>query len=304
MNPDTTNEIVGFVITVLIGLLLVCVLVPLDRFLLQPSGSTSISTKKTVRTAVDDNDDDGLLNDDANIKSSGVADCGNEPKERWKSAVNCHGANKKIENDATVQPTPLGTDSESNGEKDTTRNTTVITKRLNISKINKGIVDNEIDGTQNIGISSKSWNCRVKDDAIIQYTKNNKNDTVISTSEENAKINYSNEYDTSVNATSNNESLIRKKSNNSDSIMQNTNNYSQISSSVSTVIKKRKESNNNNNNISTTATSNNNDGSINDGNTWRCACENGFLPPGLLKSFGGMEAMVRMGSGQCYHKPS
>lgn len=41
---------------------------------------------------------------------------------------------------------------------------------------------------------------------------------------------------------------------------------------------------------------------ISDNNNWRCACENGFLPPGLLKSFGGMEAMVRMGTGQCYHK--
>jgi hypothetical protein len=35
---------------------------------------------------------------------------------------------------------------------------------------------------------------------------------------------------------------------------------------------------------------------------WRCVCETGFLPPGLLKSFGGMEAMVRMSTGQCYHK--
>ena len=35
---------------------------------------------------------------------------------------------------------------------------------------------------------------------------------------------------------------------------------------------------------------------------WRCVCETGFLPPGLLKSFGGMEAMVRMSAGQCYHK--
>lgn len=35
---------------------------------------------------------------------------------------------------------------------------------------------------------------------------------------------------------------------------------------------------------------------------WRCACEGGFLPPGLLKSFGGAEAMMRLGTGQCYHK--
>ncbi len=42
---------------------------------------------------------------------------------------------------------------------------------------------------------------------------------------------------------------------------------------------------------------------LSDNNTWRCACESGFLPPGLLKSFGGMEAMMRMGTGQCYHKP-
>jgi len=36
--------------------------------------------------------------------------------------------------------------------------------------------------------------------------------------------------------------------------------------------------------------------------TWRCACENGFLPAGLLKNFGGAEAVMRMGMGQCYHK--
>ena len=41
----------------------------------------------------------------------------------------------------------------------------------------------------------------------------------------------------------------------------------------------------------------------NDNNTtWRCACENGFLPAGLLKNFGGAEAVMRMGMGQCYHK--
>jgi len=39
-----------------------------------------------------------------------------------------------------------------------------------------------------------------------------------------------------------------------------------------------------------------------DGENWRCVCETGFLPPGLLKSFGGMEAVVRMSTGQCYHK--
>ena len=31
---------------------------------------------------------------------------------------------------------------------------------------------------------------------------------------------------------------------------------------------------------------------------WRCACEGGFLPPNI---FGNMEAVVRMGGGQCYH---
>jgi hypothetical protein len=35
---------------------------------------------------------------------------------------------------------------------------------------------------------------------------------------------------------------------------------------------------------------------------WRCACEGGFLPPGLLKSFGAAEAVMRLGTGQCYHK--
>lgn len=34
-------------------------------------------------------------------------------------------------------------------------------------------------------------------------------------------------------------------------------------------------------------------------NSWRCACEGGFLPPGM---FGNMEAVLKMGSGQCYHK--
>ena len=42
---------------------------------------------------------------------------------------------------------------------------------------------------------------------------------------------------------------------------------------------------------------------IGDNNTWRCACsKHRFLPPGLLKSFGGVEAMARVGTGQCYHK--
>ena len=35
---------------------------------------------------------------------------------------------------------------------------------------------------------------------------------------------------------------------------------------------------------------------------WRCACEQGFLPPGLLSSFSGVESVLRLGSGQCYHK--
>ena len=34
-------------------------------------------------------------------------------------------------------------------------------------------------------------------------------------------------------------------------------------------------------------------------NNWRCACESGFLPPGI---FGNLEGIVAMGSGQCYHK--
>lgn len=37
-------------------------------------------------------------------------------------------------------------------------------------------------------------------------------------------------------------------------------------------------------------------------NNWRCACEGGFLPPGMLKTFGSAEAMMRLGTGQCYHK--
>jgi hypothetical protein len=34
-------------------------------------------------------------------------------------------------------------------------------------------------------------------------------------------------------------------------------------------------------------------------NNWRCACDGGFLPPGM---FGNMEAVLKMGAGQCYHK--
>jgi hypothetical protein len=37
-------------------------------------------------------------------------------------------------------------------------------------------------------------------------------------------------------------------------------------------------------------------------NNWRCSCEGGFLPPGMLKSLGTAEAMMRLGVGQCYHK--
>jgi len=33
-------------------------------------------------------------------------------------------------------------------------------------------------------------------------------------------------------------------------------------------------------------------------NNWKCACEGGFLPPSM---FGNMEAVIRMGGGQCYH---
>uniref|UniRef100_A0A7S4JXR9 Uncharacterized protein n=1 Tax=Odontella aurita TaxID=265563 RepID=A0A7S4JXR9_9STRA len=42
-------------------------------------------------------------------------------------------------------------------------------------------------------------------------------------------------------------------------------------------------------------------GNDREGNGWRCACEGGFLPPALLKSFGGAEAVLKMGTGQCYH---
>jgi len=45
-----------------------------------------------------------------------------------------------------------------------------------------------------------------------------------------------------------------------------------------------------------------NNSSGNGGYTWVCNCEKGFLPPGLLKNFGGLESMLKMGSGQCYHK--
>ena len=44
------------------------------------------------------------------------------------------------------------------------------------------------------------------------------------------------------------------------------------------------------------------DKKINDEYKWRCACEQGILPPGLLSSFSGIESVLRLGSGQCYHK--
>jgi hypothetical protein len=60
-------------------------------------------------------------------------------------------------------------------------------------------------------------------------------------------------------------------------------------------------------NTTTTDDENNNyNGNTNTNNSnttgWRCACQGGFLPPGLLKSFGGAEAMMLLGTGQCYHK--
>ena len=36
-------------------------------------------------------------------------------------------------------------------------------------------------------------------------------------------------------------------------------------------------------------------------NQWRCACEGGFLPAGMLQSLGGAEAVFNMGIGACYH---
>lgn len=36
--------------------------------------------------------------------------------------------------------------------------------------------------------------------------------------------------------------------------------------------------------------------------TWKCSCELGFFPAGMLKTFGNAEAMMRLGVGQCYHK--
>lgn len=35
---------------------------------------------------------------------------------------------------------------------------------------------------------------------------------------------------------------------------------------------------------------------------WRCVCEQGFLPPGMLKTFSGMESILRTSTGKCYHK--
>lgn len=39
----------------------------------------------------------------------------------------------------------------------------------------------------------------------------------------------------------------------------------------------------------------------NTNNQWRCACEGGFLPAGMLQSLGGAEAVFNMGIGACYH---
>lgn len=41
---------------------------------------------------------------------------------------------------------------------------------------------------------------------------------------------------------------------------------------------------------------------IQEGRIWKCACELGILPAGILKTFGNAEAMMRLGVGQCYHK--
>ena len=41
--------------------------------------------------------------------------------------------------------------------------------------------------------------------------------------------------------------------------------------------------------------------SNNTNNQWRCACEGGFLPAGMLQSLGGAEAVFNMGIGSCYH---
>jgi hypothetical protein len=41
---------------------------------------------------------------------------------------------------------------------------------------------------------------------------------------------------------------------------------------------------------------------MDDKSNWRCICDSGFLPPGMLKTFGSAEAVMRLGTGQCYHK--
>ena len=46
----------------------------------------------------------------------------------------------------------------------------------------------------------------------------------------------------------------------------------------------------------------NNESPKKEDNNWRCVCETGFLPPGMLKNFGSAEAMIRLGTGSCYHK--
>jgi len=38
------------------------------------------------------------------------------------------------------------------------------------------------------------------------------------------------------------------------------------------------------------------------GRIWKCACELGIFPAGILKTFGSAEAIMRLGLGQCYHK--
>lgn len=42
---------------------------------------------------------------------------------------------------------------------------------------------------------------------------------------------------------------------------------------------------------------------MNTNNNWRCACEGGFLPAGMLQTMGGAQAVFSMGIGSCYQHP-
>ena len=112
----------------------------------------------------------------------------------------------------------------------------------------------------------------------------------------------------------NNSNLISEKRQN----YKRENNKSQQKISINdTNIQQNEDSNNNQNNVTKKDPQNRKDSNDDPKNLitsqekvtkqtneqkWRCACEGSFLPPTLLRSFGGAEAIFKAGMGQCYHK--